>query len=159
MVLIFSIHKKCQLSGVKTNQMNDTLLYTLPQWFIFAAVSVIAYGWIENKKPFRIIGAIILFLLGVFSLVVLLGDSFVANEFLTPEEIVREEFDEEIIDEIPFQAKLFPAYLSFVIASVFAFPAIYLDIKNKKKYRWFFIAAGIIVLFGFFVIVGAVRSL
>lgn len=139
--------------------MNDTLLYTLPQWFIFAAVFVITYGWIENKKPFRIIGAIILFLLGVFSLFVLLGDSFAAKDFLTPEEIVHEEFDEEILDEIPFQARLLPAYLSFVIASVFAFPAIFFDLKNSKKYRWFYIAAGVIVLFGFFLIVTAVKSL
>ncbi len=139
--------------------MSDTLLYTLPQWFIFAAVFVISYGWIEDKKPFRIIGAVILLLLGLFSLYVLLGDSFAANKYLTPEEIVREEFDDEIIDEIPFQAKLLPAYISFVLASVLAVPAIFLDLKDNRKYRWFFIAAGLIVLFGFFVIVSAVRSL
>ena len=139
--------------------MNDTLLYTLPQWFIFAAVFVIAYGWIEDKKPFRIIGAVILFLLGLFSLYVILGDSFASQNFLTPEEIVREEFDEEILNELPFQAKLLPAYISFIVGSLFAVPAIYFDLKDNRKYRWFFIIAGIIVLIGFFIIVSAIRSM
>lgn len=139
--------------------MSDTLLYTLPQWFIFAAVFVITYGWIEDKKPFRMIGAVILFLLGLFSLYVLLGDSFAAQNYLTPEEIMSEEIDEVIMDKIPFQAKLLPAYLSFIVASVLAIPAIILDLKDNRKYRWFFIIAGAIVLMGFFIIVSAVRSM
>ncbi len=139
--------------------MSDTLLYTLPQWFIFAAVFVITYGWIEDKKPFRMIGAVILFLLGLFSLYVFLGDSFAAQNYLTPEEIISEEIDEVIIDKMPFQAKLLPAYLSFIVASVLAIPAIILDFKDNRKYRWFFIIAGAIVLMGFFIIVSAVHSM
>ena len=139
--------------------MNDTFLYTLPQWFIFASVSVSVYGWIEGKKPFRIIGGSILIILGIYSLFILSGDYFAGNEYLTLEEIAREELDDDIIDEVPFQAKLFPAYISFVVSSIFALPAIYLDLKNKKRFKIFIILAGLISLFGFFVIVGAVRSL
>ncbi len=139
--------------------MNDTLLYTLPQWFIFAGVIVVTYGWVEDKKPFRIIGALIFVLLGIYSLIILSGDYFAANEFLTPEEIASEELDGEIIDEIPFQAKLFPAYLSFIVAAVLALPAFFLDLKNSKKYRWFIVLAGLVSLFGFFIIVGALRML
>ncbi|MCF6357605.1 MAG: hypothetical protein L3J54_07340 [Draconibacterium sp.] len=139
--------------------MSDTLLYTLPQWFIFAAVIIVTYGWVEDKKTFRIIGALLFVLLGVYSLIILSGDYFAAKDFLTPEEIASEELDGEIIDEIPFLAKLFPAYLSFVVSSVLALPAIFLDIKNSKKYRLFIILAGLVALFGFFVIIGAVKTL
>ena len=139
--------------------MNDTLFYTLPQWFIFAAVFVVTYGWVEDKKPFRIIGAVIFVLLGVYSLIILSGDYFAATEFLTPEEIASEELDGEIIDEIPFQAKLFPAYLSFVLASVLALPAIFFEIKSSKKYRWFIVLSALAALFGFFVIIGAVKTM
>jgi hypothetical protein len=139
--------------------MNNTLLYTLPQWFIFAAVFVTVYGWIEKKKPFRIVGYIILILLGVFSLFIISGDYFAANEFLTPEEIAREELDDEIINEVPFQAKLLPAYLSFIAAAIFAIPSLMLDIRNNKKYQWIALISGFIALFGFFIIVGAIKSL
>lgn len=139
--------------------MNDTLLYTLPQWFVFAAVIIVTYGWVEDKKPFRIIGALLFVLLGVYSLIILSGDYFAAKDFLTPEEIVREELDGEIIDEIPFQAKLFSAYLSFVLAAILALPAIFIDLKNSKKYRWFIVISGLVALFGFFVIIGAVKTL
>ena len=139
--------------------MNETLLYTLPQWFIFAAIFVAVYGWIEKKKAFRIIGASILILLGIFSLFVIFGDSLAAGEFLTPNEIASEELEEVIVGEIPFQAKLLPAYLSFVLSAVLAIPAIVLDIKNKKGYQWFIILAGLVSLFGFFVIVGILKYL
>ena len=139
--------------------MNDTLLYTLPQWFVFASIIVVTYGWVEDKKSFRIIGALLFVLLGIYSLIILSGDYFAAKDFLTPEEIVREELDGEIIDTIPFQAKLFPAYLSFVLAAILALPAIFLDLKNSKKYRWFIVITGLVALFGFFIIIGAVKSL
>jgi len=139
--------------------MNDTLIYTLPQWFIFTAIIVITYGWVEDKKTFRIIGASIMVLLGIYALFIISGDYFAAKDFLSLEEVASEELDNEIIDEIPFQARLFPAYLSFVASSVLALLAIFLDIKNSKKYRLFIILAGLVALFGFFVIIGAVRTL
>ena len=139
--------------------MNDTLLYTLPQWFIFAGIFVITYGWVENKKSFRLIGSAILVLLGIYSLFLLFGESFAASEFLSLEEIASEEIDDEIIDEIPFQARLIPAYWSFVVAAFLALPAIILDVKDNDKYRVFIILAGLTCLFGFFIIIGAIKTL
>ncbi len=137
--------------------MNDTFLYTLPQWFIFAAVFVVVYGWMEDKKAFRIIGASIFVALGIFSLFVIFGDSLAAGKFLTPNEIASEELADGIIDEVPFQAKLLPAYISFVLSAVLAIPAIVLDIKDKKRYQWFIISAGLVSLFGFFIVVGVLK--
>lgn len=139
--------------------MNDTFLYTLPQWFIFAAVFVIVYGWMEDKKAFRIIGASIFVAFGIFSLFVITGDYLAAGKFLTPDEIATQELTDEVIEEIPFQAKLLPAYLSFVLSAVLAIPAIFLDIKNRKSYLWFILSAGLVSLFGFFVIVGVLKYL
>ena len=139
--------------------MNDTLLYTLPQWFIFAAIFVTVYGWIEQKKSFRIIGTFIFVLLGIFSLFVIFGDYLAAGKYLTPEEIVNQQIYEDMEEEIPFQAKLLPAYLSFIISAILAIPAIFLDIRNKKSYRWFTVITGLISLLGFFIIVGVIRYL
>jgi len=139
--------------------MNDTFLYTLPQWFIFAAVFVSVYGWIEKKKAFRVIGASILVLLGIYSLFIITGDYLAGGEFLTPGEIADQELYNDAIEEIPFQAKLLPAYISFVVSAILAIPAIFLDLKNSKKYQWFILLAGLVSLFGFFVIVGVLQYL
>jgi len=139
--------------------MNDTFLYTLPQWFIFFFFFVAVYGWMEDKKAFRIIGASILVLFGIFSLFVIFGDSLAAGKFLTPNEIASEELADGVVDEVPFQVKLLPAYISFVISAVLAIPAIVLDIKNKISFLWFILSAGLMSLFGFFVIVGVLKYL
>lgn len=139
--------------------MGETLFYTLPQWFIFSAIFVVVYGWAENKKAFRAIGAALFVLLGFFALYALSGDFFAARGFLTPSEIVSEELAENRVEEIPLQVQLFPAYLSFVLSAILAVPAILLDWKNKKSYRYFIVLAALTSLFGFFVVVGALRTL
>jgi hypothetical protein len=136
----------------------DVFLYTVPQWIIFAGVFVSVYGWVENRKIFRLIGISIFFLLGIFSIFILTGDYFVANEYLTPEEIVREEIDEEIINEIPFVAKLFPAYLFFLVSGITSLPSFLLELKDRKYRRILQLITGLISLMGFFIIVGALKS-
>ena len=141
-------------------QMNqNVLIYTLPQWFVFSAIAVIAYGWVEQKKVFRIIGSLIFVLLGIFAVYSIFVGYFSANEFLTPEEILHEELDNEVIDELPFQARLLPAYKSFIISAILALPAIYFDWKDKKPKRLFIVLAGLVALFGFFVIAGELKML
>lgn len=139
--------------------MNETFLYTLPQWFVFAAIFVAVYGWVEDKKAFRLVGAATLILLSVYAFIILTGDYFAASHYLTPEEIANEEISEEIMDEVPFQARLFPAYLAFAAAGVFAIPALILDIKNNSKYRIFIVLAALVALAGFFGIVSSLKSL
>lgn len=140
-------------------KMSDTFLYTVPQWFVFAAIIGMVYGWIEDKKIFRLIGAFVLVALGIFSLFVLMGDYFAPGKYLTPEEVVSEELAEEVTGEIPVVAKLFPAYLSFLLAALLVVPAIVLDIKDRKSYRIFLIISSLVALAGFFVIVGVLKYL
>jgi predicted membrane channel-forming protein YqfA (hemolysin III family) len=139
--------------------MNDSFLYTFPQWFVFAALFMTIYGWIENKKAFRLIGISIFILLGIYSLAILLGDYLTVGNYLTPEEVVREEIDGDILNEVPFQAKLLPAYWSFLISSVLAIPGLLLDWKDKKHARTFIVITGLFALVGFFIVVGTIRSL
>ena len=136
----------------------NVLLYTLPQWIIFAAIFVTAYGWIENKKAFRLIGMFIFFVLGIFSLFILTGDYFAASNYLTPDEIIREEIDEEIVNEVPFQAQLFPAYVFFLVSGVVSIPSFLAELKNYKYKNILLIITGLVALLGFFVIVGALKS-
>lgn len=138
--------------------MNDTFLYTLPQWFILAGIFVITYGWIEHKKVFRLIGISILLALGIYSVIILLGDWFAASSFLTPDEIATQELEDETINDIPFQAQLFSAYLSFVVAAIVSVAAFIFEWKDHKWGRYLIVASGIIVLYGFFIIVGAIKS-
>lgn len=125
----------------------------------FLAIVAIVYGWVEQKKLFRIIGEIIFVLLGIFALYSIYAGYFSAHEFLTPNEIVSEELGEEVIEEIPFQAKLLPAYWSFVVSAILALPALYFDWKNKKTTWLFILLAGLVSLFGFFVIAGELKML
>ena len=138
--------------------MNQVFLYTFPQWIVFAGLFMVVYGWVENKKAFRMTGNGIFILLGIFALVVIFGDYLAAGKFLSPDEVVAEQIDNEILNEIPLEAKLLPAYLSFLLASVFAIPALLLDWKNKKYARLSMVLMGLIALSGFFIIVGALKS-
>lgn len=137
----------------------DTFIYTLPQWIIFSAIAVIAYGWVEKKKVFRIIGSVLFIILGLFAAWSIYGGYFAAYEFLTPQEIANQEMDEKTLNEMPFQARLLPAYWSFIISALLAVPAIYFDWRDKKPKRLFIVLAGLVSLFGFFIIVGELNTL
>lgn len=138
--------------------MNDSFLYTVPQWIIFAGIATIIYGWAENKRHFRIIGTSILIVLGIYSLYVLLGDYLAAHKYLTPYEIANEELElDSTFEEVPFQVKIFPAYISFLVSAALAIPALIFELLHKKLFRWFIILAILVSLFGFFVIVGTLK--
>ncbi len=137
---------------------HSMLLYTLPQWFVFVAIIASVYGWVEHKKNIRLLGPVIFFLLGIFAILALWGDLFSAYEFLTPEEIISEEM-EDLNTEIPFQAILFPAYLFFVLSGLLAIPSFILEWRNRKGKNLLLILTSLTALLGFFMIVGALRTL
>lgn len=137
----------------------EILLYTLPQWFIFAAIIASVYGWVEHKKAFRLLGPALFFALGIFALFTVAGDYFSSYEYLTPEEILSEELEEEAVPDLPFQAMLFPAYLTFLLSGILSIPSFILEWKNRKGKNLLLIITALTGLAGFFIIVGALRSL
>ncbi len=138
--------------------MNENVfLYTLPQWFIFSALLVIIYGWIEKKKPFKIIGLVILIALAIFSVYAIMKGYFDSHNFLTPNEVINEEIEGELTEEIPFEGMIFPAYWSFILAGIFAVPSLFFEIRNKKPARLFIVITGLVALLGFFIIVDALK--
>src|SRR5690606_29296279 len=116
--------KKCQLCSLNKINMNNSFLYTVPQWIIFSGIVAVIYGWLEQKEQFRIIGTSILIVLGLFSVYVFFGDFLAAYKYLTPYEAAMLELEEQemlsaeemLFEEIPFQVKIFPAYISFLIS-------------------------------------------
>jgi len=137
----------------------DTLLYTLPQWFIFAAFATYLYGKVEQKKIFRIIGSATIILLGIYAFYNIMAGSFSAYNFLSPEEVISEELMENDQQDIPMEAKLFPAYIIFIISGLIAIPATILELKDSKVKNYFFIPLSILTLSGFFIIVGTLKTL
>lgn len=138
--------------------MSQVFLYTFPQWIVFAALFVVVYGWVEDKKAFRITGEIMFILLGVFAAIVIFGDHLAAGNYLSPEEVMAEELDGEILNELPIEARLLPAYLSFLAAGILAIPGLYMVWKEHKRAQWLIVATALVALSGFFVIVGALRT-
>lgn len=137
----------------------DTILYTIPQWFVFAGIIASVYGWVEHKKTFRLLGPVIFFLLGIFSLYSILNGSFSSSEFLTPNEIINEEMEEETMEDIPFLAQIMPAYFTFLFSGLLAIPSFFLEWKNRKGKSLLIILSALAGLMGFFIIAGALRSL
>jgi hypothetical protein len=137
----------------------EIFLYTLPQWLVFAGIISSVYGWVEHKKVFRMLGPVLFFILGLFAVFIMLGDYFSASRFLTPEEMVTLEMEEELLEELPFQARLFPAYLFFILSGLLAIPAFLLEWKDRKRKNLLIVLTALTGLFGFFIIVGALRNL
>lgn len=139
--------------------MSQVFLYTFPQWIVFAALFMIIYGWVENKKVFRLTGEVLFILLGIFAAVVIFGDYLAAGKYLSPAEIAAEQINDEILNEVPIEARLLPAYLSFLIAGVLAVPASLLTWKQHKRAQLLIVITGLIALLGFFIIVGALKMI
>jgi hypothetical protein len=135
----------------------DTFLYTIPQWIIFAAIISIVYGWVEKKKTFTLIGIGLGVILGIFAAYAIASGYFVFSQFLSPDEILSEELEEDVVRELPIQAKILPAYWMFVVSGILSIPAFIMELKSKKAARWLMVAFCLIALGGFFIIVGAVK--
>lgn len=47
--------------------ISNYTIITVPQWAIFAGITVMIYGWAEKKRIFGMIGAGILVMLGFYA--------------------------------------------------------------------------------------------
>lgn len=136
---------------------SNYLLYTLPQWAIFAGITVIIYGWAEKKEVFERIGLVILILLGLFAAYILLSGILIPDKYLTPEEyVLPEEYLAE--DDIPLEGKLIPAYWGLVASGILAILSLLLKFIKRGRARLFMVLSGILAIGMFFLILGVIKS-
>ncbi len=145
---------------LKIETMNpEQFIYTLPQWIVFAGIIAYVYGNVEKKKVFRLTGIVILIILGLFAAWAINRGYFSSHRYLTPEEIISEEMDENIAGDLPFPARLFPAYIFFLFSGLTAVPALIFELKESKWKSYLTIISAFFAVTGFFIIAGALNAL
>ena len=85
--IFYFIKKLTHLSKIKIMDRHTFLAWTTSsQWILFLAVILIIFSWIEQKKRIQQAGQILFFLLGIFSLWIILGKQIVVPDVLQGEE-------------------------------------------------------------------------
>jgi heme A synthase len=135
---------------------NFTIL-SIPQWAVFAAVTIIIYGWTEGKRSFTQIGTAILFLLGIYAVWV------IYTGLLVPESLfdTTEALDGEVLfnpDEIPMEGRMLPVYWGFVVNAAIALAAFITGLRDGKASKVLKIITIVFSLFLFFAMIGISRS-
>jgi hypothetical protein len=152
--------ESCNFLSTLQNKINlmisNFTIITVPQWAIFAAITVVIYGWVEQKKAFGMVGSIILMALGIFA------GWAIYNELLMPEGLfdTTEAMDGEELflpDELPIEGRLLPFYWGLIVNSVIALGALITDIMNKKVTRVLKVVMCIIGLLIFFGMIGVAK--
>jgi hypothetical protein len=135
---------------------NYTVL-TVPQWAIFAAITVMAYGWVEKKWIFGIIGSGILVALGVFAAIAIYAGWMMPESML---EISENLTVDELFtpDELPIEGRLLPFYWVLVINGLIALAAMLGEIYHKRFGIVLKVVAGALSIIIFFLMMAAVRA-
>jgi hypothetical protein len=133
------------------------LLYTLPQWTIFAGITVIIYGIAEDKEVFERVGLVILALLGFFSAYVLASHLLLSDKFMSPAEYA---LPEEMVteDDLSVEGKLIPAYWGIMLMALLAIVSLVLKILKKKRARLIMYFAVGVAVGTFFLILAAIKK-
>jgi magnesium-transporting ATPase (P-type) len=147
---------------LKTNKLinrkmisNYTVL-SIPQWAIFAGITVMIYGWLEKKKIFGIIGSGILVALGLFAAYAL------ASGLMMPESMLDISADlpkEELFnpDELPVEGRLIPFYWGLVFNGLFSLVALFAEVYDKRFTKPLKIITGLISVVLFFSMMAALN--
>lgn len=136
--------------------ISNFTVVTIPQWAIFVAVTVIIYGWVEQKKAFGLLGSGILVLLGFFAIWA------IYYGMLLPEGLfdTKEAFDGEELflpDELPMEGRMLPFYWGLAINSLLAIWTFFAELWNKKQAKTLKIIICLIAILLFFGMVGVVK--
>jgi hypothetical protein len=134
---------------------NFTVL-TVPQWAIFAGITVMIYGWVEKKRIFGIVGSGILVALGIFAAYAIAAGLMMPESMLDiSENLSKDELFNP--DELPVEGRLLPFYWVLIVNGFLALAAMIAEIYHKKIaiiLRIVIVAIAIVV---FFLMMAAVR--
>ncbi len=136
---------------------NYTIL-AIPQWAIFASVTMMAYGWSEKKRIFGLLGTGILVLTALFAAWVLYAG------LLMPEDTIFNSGAEAGGDagltpaEMPAGLRLVPFYYGLVANGLVAAGAATAALMRKKQASVLKIIAGGIAILLFFGMLSAART-
>lgn len=135
---------------------NFTVL-TIPQWAIFASITVMIYGWVEKKRPFGIVGSAIFVALGIFAAWAIAAGLMVPENMLEiNENLPKDELFTP--DELPVEGRLLPFYWVLMFNGIIALAAMLLEIFRKKSATWFKVISVIIAIVVFFLMMAVVRA-
>lgn len=134
---------------------NFTII-TIPQWAIFAAITVIIYGWVEEKKAFGILGGALFALLGIFAGYALYAGLLIPEEwFNTAENFGGEElFD---FDELPMEGRMLPLYWGMVANGAVGLAVMVAEWRNNHFTQHLKVVASVTGLVVFFAAIGITR--
>jgi len=135
----------------KVNLMiNNFTVITIPQWTIFAAITIIIYGWVEQKKIFGLIGISLMVFLGIFAgWVIYSGWLIPESLFDTTGTMDGEELFSE--NEIPTEGRMLPFYWGLVLngaISVLVFLVEYSGKKYSKPLKLLIMLFALMIFFG-----------
>ena len=137
--------------------ISNFTVISVPQWLIFAAITVMVYAWVEKKPVFGIIGSGLLVALGIFA-----GVAIYAG-WMMPESMLNISQDltvDELFtpDELPVEGRLLPFYWALVFNGLIALAAMLGEIYHKRFGAILkIIAAGLAIIL-FFLMMAAVRN-
>jgi hypothetical protein len=134
---------------------NFTVL-TVPQWAIFAGITVMIYGWVEKKSIFGIVGSGIMVALGIFAAYAIAAGLMMPESMLDiSENLPKEELFNP--DELPVEGRLLPFYWALIANGVLALAAMFAEIYRKKIATILKIIIGAVAIIVFFLMMAAVR--
>jgi len=134
---------------------NFTVL-TVPQWAIFAGITVMIYGWVEKKSIFGIVGSGILVALGIFAAyAIAAGLMMPESMFDISENLPKDELFNP--DELPVEGRLLPFYWALIVNAILALAAMFAEIYRKKFATILKIIIGTVAIILFFLMMEAVR--
>ena len=137
--------------------ISNYIIITIPQWAIFAGITVMIYGWVEKKRIFGIIGAGILVLLGIYATWAIISGALIPQELLDATDPFT---DEKLFspDELPVEGRLLPHYWGLVLSGLLALATLLSEIYHKRFTSFLKVITGILSVIIFFLMMAAIRA-
>lgn len=137
--------------------ISNYTIITVPQWAIFAGITVMIYGWAEKKRIFGMMGAGILVMLGFYAGVILISGSLVPVGVL---DISDPMGDGPLFspDELPLEGRLLPHYWGLLLCGITALAALIADFFRKKAALTLRIIAGALAILLFFMMMTVTKA-